>query len=705
MTDVTLRPPAAAATLPKPLAAHPLVSQWIDFASPGLARLRTGRVELGQGNVTALVQVAADELDLRMDQVVPVSGDTTATPDEGVTSGSQSMETGAACVRLAASAARALLLREAAAQLGARENELCVVEGAVHRSGKPTQHSYWTLARASLAVPVAQHAAPKPAQARRIAGSSQPRIDLAAKIRGGGFIHDMAIDGMLHGRTLHPPSYHARLQRADLDAVSHRPGVVRVVRDGSFVGVLASTEADAVEAMAAAARACTWTGHRDAPADPVGAMPDTRAAPQPMTTKGDVDGARGRRFETTVSRPYLLHASIGPSCALAAWEDGRLRVWTHSQGVFPLREALATALRMDSARIDVMHRPGAGCYGHNGADDVALDAALLARAVPGTPVRVVWSRAQEFGSSPLGPAAVVRASAVVGDDARIAAMTLDIVGQPYGGRPHRDGRVNLLAAECIGGGTAAPPPNDIVGGIERNAAPLYAIPNVRVVKRVPTELPFRTSSLRGLGAYVNVFAIETLMDEMAHALGRDALAFRLAHLEDARARAVLERLGKLCDWGTKRPEGEGLGIAFARYKNNAAYCALAARVAAGGEDIRVTHMYAVVDAGEAINPDGIANQVEGGMVQSASWTLKEAVRFEGDVIGARDWDDYPILKFSETPRVRVEIIARPEEKPLGVAEAAQGPAAAAIANAVHDALGVRVRRLPLTREAIIAASG
>ena len=705
MTDVTAPPAATAASLPKPLAAHPLVSQWIDFASPGLALVRTGRVELGQGNVTAIAQVAADELDLRMDQVVMVAGDTTATPDEGVTSGSQSMETGALCMRLAASAARALLLREAAALLGAREDELSASEGIVLRGGKPTRCSYWTLApRVALTVPVAAHAAPKPAHARRIAGTRQPRIDLAAKIRGGGFIHDMAMDGMLHGRVLHPPSRHARLDGADLDAVARRAGVVRVVRDGSFVGVVASSEAEAVEAIAAAARACTWAGRRDAPADPVNAMLETKAQPQVMVEKGGAQSAHGRRFETVVSRPYLLHASIGPSCALAHWHGDRLRVWTHSQGVFPLREALAKALRIESARIDVIHRDGAGCYGHNGADDVALDAALLARAVPGSPVRVLWSRAQEFASSPLGPAAVVRASAVVGDDGRMRAMSLDIVGQPYGGRPNREGRANLLAAEFTLGAPEAPPANDIAGGIERNGAPLYAIPNVRVAKRVPTELPFRTSSLRGLGAYVNVFAIETLVDEIAHELGRDALAFRLAHLEDPRARAVLEQLGKICGWGAKRPEGEGLGIAFARYKNSAAYCAVAARVAAAGEEIRVTRMLAVVDAGEAINPDGIANQVEGGMVQSASWTLKEAVRFDGDAIGVRDWDDYPILKFSETPRVQVEIIARPEEKPLGVAEAAQGPAAAAIANAVHDALGVRVRRLPITREAIIAAS-
>jgi nicotinate dehydrogenase subunit B len=710
MTDLQQLHPATAQTqpaapLPKGIATHPLVSQWIDFATSGVARLRTGRVELGQGAVTALVQIAADELDLRMDQVAAVAGDTRITPDEGFTSGSFSIEIGGQSVRLAASAARMLYLARAAFLLNAPRSELSVKEGVVMRRGVATPHTYWSLRDSvDLLVEVSRHAAPKAAAERRLAGTSQARIDLPRKVAGSGFIHDLVLAGMRHGRVLHPPSRHARLLSADLAPLETKYGGITTVVNGSFVGLIALRPADAVEAIAEAARRCTWSAGRGAPADPVEAMASSKSPSVVAFESGDASNAAGRRFETTVSRPYLAHASIGPSCSVALWRDDRLTVWTHSQGVFPLRNALAMTLGVTVDRIDVVHADGAGCYGHNGADDVALEAALLARAVPGSPVRVLWSRADELMHSPLGPAAVVKAAAIVGDDGMLAAMTVDVTGQPYGHRPDRDGRANLLAAEYLEGAVAHAPAGDIANGMERNAVPLYAIPNVRVTKRVASELPFRTSSLRALGAYANVFAIETLVDEIACELGKDPVAFRLAHLKDARAKAVIERLVKMCGWPGETREGEGLGIAFARYKNSAAYCAVAARVAAGGKDVLVTHMWSAIDAGEVINPDGVVNQVEGGMVQSASWTLKECVRFEGEAIASRDWPGYPILKFSETPEVSVEIVSRPNDPPLGVAEAAQGPSAASIANAVHAALGVRVRRLPITREAILSAS-
>lgn len=687
---------------PAALAAHPLISQWIDFTRPGVATLRTGRVELGQGNVTALLQIAADELDLRMDQLIAISGDTRATPDEGVTSGSLSIESGGRAVRLAASAARAVFVESAARSLGVAPSQVCVRAGAFVRDDAATGHTYWSLAPGvDLAREVAAHAAPKAAAARRIAGTSVPRVDLERKIRGGGFIQDLRLEGMVHGRVLHPPSRNARLAGANLDFLGKKHALLGVVRNGSFVAVIAPRERDAIAAIGEAERHCGWTQVRGAPGDPVAAMEASGGAGEVSFTKGEAP-ADGVRVETLVTRPYLAHASIGTSCAIAVLNNERLTVWSHSQGVFSLREALAKTLGMPADRIDVVHREGSGCYGHNGADDVALEAALLARAVPGRPVRVVWSRADEFASSPLGPAAVVRAAAIATPEGRLASMTLDIVGQPYGNRPNRNERANLLAAEYLEGAQPQSLAGDIAQGMERNAVPIYAVAHVRVTKRI-ADLPLRTSSLRSLGAFVNVFAIETLMDDLAERLGCDAIGLRLAHLEDARARAVLERLAALCRWPGARGEGRGMGIGVARYKNSAAYCGVAAEVAADTHRIRVTRMWAVVDAGEVINPDGVANQIEGGMVQAASWTLKERVQFDGEVIASRDWAAYPILAFSETPQVEVEIIERPDEKALGVAEAAQGPAAAAIGNAVFYALGARVRRLPITTEAVIAA--
>jgi CO/xanthine dehydrogenase Mo-binding subunit len=332
----------------------------------------------------------------------------------------------------------------------------------------------------------------------------------------------------------------------------------------------------------------------------------------------------------------------------------------------------------------------------------------LARAAPGHPVRVVWSRADELAASPLGPGMAARAEAVVGDDGRIVAFTIDISSQPHGQRPGANAPANLLAAAHLASPSPKGPASDPAfaggGGADRNALPGYAIPNTRVVKRIIRDLPVRTSSLRALGAFMNVFAIETLMDDIAHEIGADPLALRLAHLDDPRAREVLRRTADMAGWPDSPGDGSALGLAFARYKLKAAYCAVVVQVEID-ETVRVRQAWTGVDAGEVINPDGIANQIEGGVIQAASWTLKEAVRFQGDAVITRDWETYPIMRFNEIPEVAVDIIERSDQPPLGVGEASMGPTAAAIGNAVRRALGVRVRDLPLTREAIIAALG
>ena len=688
---------------------NPLVSEWLDFGRDGIVRLRTGKVEIGQGILTALVQIAADELDVAPERIEVVSGDTRQGPVEAATTSSLSIQVGGSAVRLAASAARRLLLAEAGKLLQSEARALVVEDGLVHVDGRASDLTYWSLAGdVDLGVPAAEHAAPKAVADRRLVGISLPRIDLGEKAAGPAFVHDLVLEGMLHGRVLQPPSPWRRLAEIDTDALANLADGVEIVRDGSFLGVIAEREDVAARAIARAGELAVWTPGESAPADPVAAIAATDAAPEVIHVAGDAGSAEGRRIATTVSRPFIAHASAAPSCAVATWRDERLEVRCHSQAIYGVRDALAVVFGLGPEAVDVIHMPGAGCYGHNGQDDVTLDAALLARAVPGRPVRVLWSRADEFAVAPMGPAMVTRAEATVDAAGRIQALTVDVASQPHVRRPGRGGTVNMLAAERLDSPFPSATPDDVPvergGGADRNAVPLYAIPNLHVAKRIVRDLPYRTSSLRGLGAFTNVFALETLMDDVAAEIGADPVALRLDHLNDARARAVIERAAAACGWPGEQEDGAGLGLGFAQYKNRSAYCAVAARVELD-RDVRITHAWAAVDAGEAINPDGIANQIEGGIVQAASWTLKEALRFEGDAVVTRDWESYPILRFSEAPEIAVEVIDRPEDPALGVGEASLGPTAAAIGNAVFHGLGVRVRDLPITRDAIAAAIG
>ena len=429
--------------------------------------------------------------------------------------------------------------------------------------------------------------------------------------------------------------------------------------------------------------------------------------PELVVEKGDVASAGGRSIKTEVERPYIAHASIAPSCAIATWLGDSLEIYSHSQAVHDMRAPIAKALGIDAGKVVVIHAPGAGTYGHSGQDDVAYEAAMLARTVPGRPVRVLWSRAADFSLAPLGPGAIVRAEAKVDSDGRITAFTLQSQSQAHVSRPGRGGTINLVAAERLATPLEKRSPPDVPlergGGADRNGLPIYAFPNIHVSKRILRGLPYRTSALRALGGYVNIFAIETLMDDIAAEIGADPVALRIKHLADTRAVEVISRAAEMAGWPGPQVQGEGLGIGFCQYKNRSAYCAVVARVVCD-DRVRLTHAWAAVDAGEAINPDGIENQIEGAIVQSASWTLKERVSFDGDAVTTRDWEAYPILRFSEVPEIKVSLIVRPELPPLGVGETATGPTAAAIGNAVHRALGIRVRTLPITRDAIVAAA-
>lgn len=685
------------APLPGSLAYHRMLDAWLRINPDGTATIFTGKVELGQGILTALAQIAAEELSMRLDHIAMISGDTARTPDEGVTSGSRSIETSGAAIRAACAEARAILIGLAAKRLDWSFDELSVQDGVIYAPGNRTV-SYAKLA-ASVDLHRAASGKAAPAGAHRIVGKPVKRRDIPGKVTGAPmFVQDIRLPGMLHGRVVRPPRYHGILAKYEERGAKALPGVVAVVRDGSFLGVIAEREEQAVRARDFLKRASTWIGGDTLPDGRtlhdrlIAANTDDQVVSE---QKAPPPSGIARVFEATFTRPFIAHASIGPSCALAQFEGAKLTVWSHTQGVFPLRRALAGVLNMDEAAIRCIHAEGSGCYGHNGADDVALDAALLARAMPGRPVRLQWMRDDEFAWEPYGPAMVMKVKASLAGG-KVAAWSYDLWSPTHSTRPGGGG--NLLASWHL----AQPlqPGRGWGGGGARNAVPLYAFPGHRVTNHYVPTSPLRASSLRSLGAHANVFAIESFMDELAAAAGADPIEFRLAHLKDARARAVIAAAAKAARWqaGTKGDGKHGRGIGFAQYKNAACYVAVIADIAldrASGR-LRVKHAFAAVDAGQVINPDGLTNQVEGGIIQGTSWTLHEEVKFSPDGIVSRDWLGYPILTMPDVPHVKTVVIDRPDQRPLGAGEGALGPAAAAIANAFAHATGKRLRDLPLS---------
>ncbi len=702
---------AERAGLPAGLAANPMLDRWIAVVADGTVTLSPGKVEIGQGILTALAQIAADELDIDVARVRLRAATTATSPNEGVTSGSLSIHDCGRSIRQVAAATRALFLIEAARRLAVDPGELGVRDGTI-AGPRNLATSYWELADSvSLARPADPTIPPKAAGQRTLAGTSVPRIDIPGRVFATRpFIHDLKVPGMLYGRVLRPARPGAVLAHLDERSVAATPGLVAIVRDGSFVGVDCETESVAEVVLAKLAAGAQWSGGFDLPDEhELSAWLKTAPAETSVvatTVSANVTPAT-HTFTREYAKPFLAHAAVGPSCAIATWTGGRLHVTTHSQGVYNLRADLALVFGASPEQIVVEHAEGAGCYGHNGADDVALDAALLARAANGRPVRVQWSRADELTHAPFGAAMTMRLQAELSAAGEVAAWRHEIWSNGHVARPGRAATPVLLAgyelAQPFPRHPSQDPPLAAGGGAQRNAVPIYDFAAQHIVLNRVLAMPLRTSAMRSLGAIGNVFAIESFMDELAVATGQDPLAFRLRHLRDDRARAVLERAAGMAGWGhAPIVEGRGRGIAMARYKNTGAYCAVVAEVDVTVEP-RATQLWIAADVGEVVNPDGVSNQIEGGAIQATSWTLKEAVGFSRAEVTSGAWDTYPILRFSEVPHVDVEIIARPDALPLGAGEASQGPTAAAIANAVSAALGVRVRQLPITRERIIAA--
>ena len=705
-----------AAKLPGNLETNRRLDRWIRFGADRTVIISPGKIEIGQGIVTALAQIAAEELDVGLARVRMAGVDTLFSPNEGHTSASRSTDDSGSALRQACAEARELLLRAAAEKLDIPADKLTVEDGVIAGYDRIREVSYWDLPHERLLDREATGTAtPKASNRLRIVGTSAQRLDIPAKVTGQPrFVHDMELPGMLFGRVVRGPTIGSKLLEFDAAAVRALPGVVAAFSDGAFIGVVAEREEQAVKARQAAMRAARWEA-RPVSTDSAGVHDYLQGRESPSHVLVDTGGEHPlphgvRTFKARFTKPYVAHAALGPSCALARIENETIEVWTHSQGVYPLRADLATVLGVPAARIVIHHREGAGCYGHNGADDAALDAILLSRAAGGRPVQVQWMREDEFAWEPYGCPMVVETQAALDAGGHIVDWRLEVWSNGHTSRPAR-GKTEttvsaLRSAWEIEKSVARNPQADAggVGGISRNAVALYDFPRQRVVTHRVEEVPLRSSSMRSLGAYANVFASESFMDDLAAAAGRDPVEFRLAHMKEPRARAVIELAAQKAGWkaGTPSDGTWGRGFGFAQFNNAYGYFAVAVEI--GLEpDLRVRRAVAAVDVGRAINPDGIVNQMEGGIVQAVSWALREEVRFDESGVLARDWESYPILTFAEVPRVEVHLIDRPDEPPLGAGEVTMGPTAAAIGNALHHALGVRLRDLPLTRERIEAA--
>jgi len=664
------------------LAASPKIAHWLAFPDRHSVIAQTGKVELGQGIRLALRQIVADELGFNLSQVHLASTTIVASPNESFTAGSMSIEHSGNALRAACIAIRELAARGNVDDYSQLDLDVDIAE---------------------VTTTISVSAAPV-----IYVGESIPRDDFAGKAIGAAsFLQDLRFDGQLFARVVRPPQRGCELTSIDIDSVEHLPGVVSVHRDRSFLAVIASSEWAAINAREQLTKSAQWsTGSFTTNSSDMERLLRTSACIPDVLASSElaVDESHSIEISQTYTRPYIAHASIGTSCAIAQFDGNNLSIWTHSQGIFPLRADIATALSMSPDQIFIEHVPAAGCYGHNPADDVAFEAALLAIAHPGNPLALTWSREDELAWDPFGPAAVVDISASATSDGKILNWKYDSWSNGHSTRPTTLATPAFWAEELLGHGQLPPasdPPVPTGGGIGRNAIPFYEIPAVNVQTNRALEVPVRTSAMRALGAHINVFATESHIDELAAACNLDPIEFRLRNLSDQRAIDVLQRVSSMSNWSEyTASDTSALGVAVARYKNKGAWCATVAELEVT-DSVTVRNLWIAVDVGRVINPDGVLNQIQGGAIQSLSWTLREQIQIADGLVTSDNWEDYPIARFTDIPPVHVEIIDRPLEQSLGSGETSIGPTAAALGNALARTLGVRVVNLPLNSKNIL----
>ncbi len=690
--------------LGKPIAAD-AVDAFLSVNADGTITLFAGKVDLGTGARIALRQMAAEELDVAIEAITLIEGDTALTPDQGPTAGSRGITHGGAEIRRAAATARQALVRLAAERLGRPAEALEVIGGVVRPKAGGTRVRYADLVGGQrLELKVDVKAPLKRRKEYRLVGKPLPRPDVPEKVTGRHvYVHDLTVPGMLHARVIRPPAVRAELTAVDEPSIASIPGA-RVVRIQNFLAVVAESEWNAVRA--ARQLKVTWSTTPTLP-EQAALFVEMRRGPfvrdQTTVNRGDAGAGftRGRKTMTaTYEWPMQSHASMGPSCGVADVRADRATIWTASQATHRFQPAFARILGLARDRVRLIYLDGAGCYGMNGHDDAACDAALLSKAL-GRPVRVQWSREDEHGWDPKGPPQLLDIRGALDEQGEVAAWETEAwLPLATAGLPN----IPLLGPQAAG---IEQPLGLGTGLISQNIDPPYDFPNVRGVVHWLKDAPLRPSNIRAPGKVANSFAVESFVDELAAAAGHDPLAFRIGHLKNPRGVEVLRRLGARMGW-TSRPSPRpidagadvltGRGAAYVHYKHNENYVAIGMEVAverATGR-VRVARVVCAHDCGLMINPDCVRSQVEGNILQTLSRTLFEEVAFDRFRVNSVDWASYPILTFPDVPALEIDLVDRPDQPPLGVGEAACTPVPAALANAIFDATGVRLRRVPLT---------
>lgn len=683
------------------------VDGFIAIAADGGVSIYSGKVDLGTGVRTALSQIAADELDVPFAKVKVITGDTALTPDQGPTYGSLSIQIGGMQIRQACATARAALVAEAAKRLGVAPGDvttqdgMCVAKGA--RVGYPG-----LIGNKDFKLKVDPKAALKSPAAYKVVGKSVPRLDIPAKVSGEfEYMQDFKLPGMLHARVIRPAGMRSELISFDDSAAKKIPGFVQSVRQGNFLAVVATSEWAAIRASRAVkAKWSKWEG-----------LPDRKNLWEYVRkTKINKDevfqnvGASAaalksgaKKLSATYDFAMHTHGSIGPSCAVAEWKDGKVTCWTASQATHLLRKQMAQMLQMKEQDIRCLYIDGSGCYGRNGHEDAAADAVLLAKQT-GKPVRVQWTRADEHGWDPKGPPTLLDYRGALDAKGNIAAWESEVF------IPDRPSQISvtLIAADLAG----LPKEPAHPGNIHASLAIPYAIPNIKATAHWLAETPLKPSWIRTPGRMQNTYGNEVFMDELALAAGADPFEFRLRHLNDKRGIECLERCARLAGWMPRKSRPEysgdiayGRGVSYIKYELVRTYVAVVADVEVNKKTgkIRVAKFHVAHDCGQIINPDGLKNQIEGNVVQTVSRTLLEELKFNRSTVTSVDWKSYPILAFPDVPDVVMDLIDRPNEKPWGAGEPTAAVVPSAISNAVFDALGIRLRSVPYTPDKVLAA--